>query len=62
MTLSELMDVMKYGVLKAAKIHRLLRCIMLRQNRGGALQMHCKERVAMQRLGLAWMDFQNKAS
>ncbi|AKJ73446.1 tail tape measure protein [Salmonella phage 40] len=59
---SKLMDMMKDGELKAAKILPFVaKYYAEAANKGGALQKALQgNRVAMQRLGLTWMDFQNK--
>ncbi|AFU63672.1 hypothetical protein [Salmonella phage SSE121] len=58
----KLMDMMKNGELKAAKILPFVaKYYAEAANKGGALQKAMQSnRVAMQRLSLTWMDFQNK--
>uniref|UniRef100_A0AAU8GEU0 Tail length tape measure protein n=1 Tax=Salmonella phage vB_SEnST11_KE22 TaxID=3161173 RepID=A0AAU8GEU0_9CAUD len=58
----KLMDMMKNGELKAAKILPFVaKYYAEAANKGGALQKAMQSnRVAMQRLTLTWMDFQNK--
>lgn len=58
----KLMDMMKKGELKAAKVLPFVaKYYAEAANKGGALQKALQgNRVAMQRLGQTWMNFQNK--